>query len=221
MDSNIQKLKELLETIPKEDYYDYFGKIAKILMNQCYIQKGDTEYQIIEIEFYLYTPTHTDVITYPREIEAGRWFFHQSGVDLTFKSNRYEFGGILIRGLKNLKNGKMILGPLNCVNVLWDEFDAFTPTVEDYPQIKCSECLINHDTPHTDKRWIPVSLNKRELKLKDWIARLPDNKNSINIKEAETVVFDSHYRFIMDEVIDFESLIWKRYSAKPKSLPTV
>jgi len=85
------------------------------------IKKGNLEYAIVEIEFYLFTNDHQDVITYPRVADAGRWFFHQSGVDLTFQSRDIEedkdgnftfeenasFGGILIRAIRP-GNGEII-----------------------------------------------------------------------------------------------------------------
>lgn len=68
----------------QEDFFAYFEEIARLLMNNFVIAKGNVKYEIVEIEFYLYTPQHPDIITYPRAISAGRWYFHPSGVDLTF-----------------------------------------------------------------------------------------------------------------------------------------
>lgn len=217
MNKGLDRLKNMLSNIPEKDFDNYFRDIAEILMNQCYIQKGDTRYQIIEIEFYLFTQNHPDVITYPRETPAGMWFFHQSGVDLTFKSDRNVFGGILIRGLKNLVTGKIILGPLNCVNTLWDEFNAFNPDVREFPSILFSEAQFNYDISDTYKRWIPIKPDKVENKMADWIKRLPTPKSEIDYKEAESVVFDSRYRFIVKDVVDSEPKVWKSYSARPKN----
>lgn len=121
----MDRLKDLLNE-PKPDMASVeatklFREIAETLMGNYIIKKGEKRYAIIEIEFYLYTPQHQDFITYPRKMEAGRWFFHQSGVDLTFKTegepksgtvkdkngnetskwnySSCSFGGILIRGL--------------------------------------------------------------------------------------------------------------------------
>ena len=119
----MKKLEELLNIsdIDPENINDIFREIAETLMTNYIIKKGEKRYAIIEIEFYLYTPQHKDFITYPRNLEAGRWFFHESGVDLTFKTDEKpsvlkikdknkkdiekliykdcSFGGILIRGL--------------------------------------------------------------------------------------------------------------------------
>ena len=40
----------------------------------------------IDIEFYWFSKNHKDTITYPRNCNAGDWFFHNSGVDLAFDS---------------------------------------------------------------------------------------------------------------------------------------
>ncbi len=58
------------------DYDNFFAEIAQELMCNYVITTDKTLYEIIEIEFYLYTPEHRDVITYPRIIDEGRWFFH-------------------------------------------------------------------------------------------------------------------------------------------------
>ena len=103
-----------LKNIPIQDRYeDYFKSIAKnMFMNYC-IKKGDETYYFTSLEFYFCHNNHFDMITYPRNTEAGQWFFHQSGVDLTFKSHftnnskfsykpsvslkdDYAYGGILI-----------------------------------------------------------------------------------------------------------------------------
>lgn len=157
-------LKELLDisTLNETEILDRFKKIAEDLMCNYIIKKGEKEYAIIEIEFYLYTPKHQDFITYPRKMDAGRWFFHPSGVDLTFKTDgktqegeddkrkKYivykdcSFGGILIRGLfrfpysddENKRHeAHYIFGPQKCVNELWDDFNAFEVISEEYPKI--------------------------------------------------------------------------------------
>lgn len=176
----------------QQAFKDYFDKIARILMGNYVIKKGDDKYQIIEIEFYLYTPKHQDVITYPRDMKAGRWFFHSSGVDLTFESRNVEFaddnkkdkikegcgekaiyGGILIRGLKKTtgsKSSKLILGPLKCADELWDDFDAFENASREYPILN-PETFVTESTLRCGKRWINIKSEKWEGKLKDWIGR--------------------------------------------------
>ena len=125
-----------------------FDKIAEILLTKTKIVKGLQEYYITDIEFYLYCKGHEDIITYPRNCEAGMWFFHPSGVDITFKSsgitfskeketikakipnNEAFFGGILLRGIELIKDDgeirKKLDGyPLNVCDELFDKFNAF------------------------------------------------------------------------------------------------
>ena len=86
------KLKELLtkESLLENGVNgleEKFDEIAKILLTKTKIVKGTREYYITDIEFYLYCDGHEDIITYPRSCEAGEWFFHDSGVDISFGSN--------------------------------------------------------------------------------------------------------------------------------------
>lgn len=155
---------------------------------------------LAEIEFYLFSPTHPDVIAYPRIFEnGGQWFFHQSGVDLSFKSDDIVFGGILIRGICEHKAGAQpIIGPLKCVYTLWDHFDAFNPTPDSYPHIvECDDSLGKNITKLP--RWITVPNGKtREDKIEEWIKRLPEI-DRVNLKTSTAdmakAVFDNEYRF--------------------------
>lgn len=188
----MQTLRELLSDTNCRNKDELFQEIAKELMCNHIIQKGECQYEIVEIEFYYYSQEHQDVITYPREMEAGRWFFHPSGVDLTFASkddalseggNAY-FGGVLIRGLHCKHNGneKYIFGPLNCVYELWDDFDAFgTSEKEEYPILRrcdgINECNLRRCKRH-------VNIKKEELpnRVKGWASRagLSWDKDAVN-----------------------------------------
>jgi agmatine deiminase len=164
------RLRELLKLndLKTEDtLVQRFDEIAKLLFSEYHIEKGEDRYDFLEIEFYYYTKQHKDIITYPRNVEAGEWFFHTSGVDITFESkcndveikpgvrtpeNDY-FGGILIRSLlKN--NAEAITGPQKCTWVLFDSFDALSePHKEKWPLIvgnRKKKCSITKT-----QRWIP------------------------------------------------------------------
>lgn len=131
-----------------------FLEIATELMAGYCIKKGGDLYEFCELEFYLYAPFHRDIITYPRNAEAGDWLFHNSGVDLCFGSvpngsdaGRAEapagdcFGGILIRGVRPVgKDGgggkePPVFGPLKCCDMLFDRFSAIVPDPERYPHL--------------------------------------------------------------------------------------
>lgn len=135
---------------PEQNFLDF----AKNLMCNFQIKKGDKRYWMTDIEFYIYTDSHRDIITYPRNCEAGRWFFHASGVDISFESKvRIEphpktqkqmpyldktavFGGILIRGIVlDSESDNPISGPMNVCDALFDQFNAFDAP-DNFPQIK-------------------------------------------------------------------------------------
>lgn len=202
MDSSLQQLKDKLDLngISQDGQYAvFFQSIANDLLNHVLVAKGEKLYEIIEIEFYLFTPKHPDVITYPRHIDGGQWFFHQSGVDLSFKSDDTIFGGILIRGIREHKDGATpVIGPLKCVDLLWDRFDAFAPNPESYPRI------VKSDNSHgkqivASPRWIPLSKGQtHEKKINDWINRLPESIDRKELPSTEILinkVFNEMLRF--------------------------
>ncbi|MDE6753072.1 MAG: hypothetical protein K2J82_00495 [Muribaculaceae bacterium] len=224
----VTRLQELLTLTKKSEikcYSEYFKEIANLLMNKCVIAKGEKKYEIIEIEFYLFALDHQDIITYPRKLSAGQWFFHQSGVDLTFESSDNQFGGILIRGIKPLgtKNEgdyhpELILGPQKCVDELWDTFYAFKTEPTEYPIIKEDLSIPKDDCIESCKRWINVSEEKKAYKISDWSKRIIESKGtiSVNEKDRHDIVFNSKYRFVKMKSIDQTSEDWKKYSSKPK-----
>lgn len=139
----------------KGDYAAKFREIAEILLKKVAIRKGDKTYYIRDIEFYLYADNHRDIITYPRVCKAGQWFFHSSGVDISFEScvktidDEYGlfrpvldkdafFGGVLFRQLypagKAPEDAKKcrLDGPHKVEWELFDQFDAFND-VKDFP----------------------------------------------------------------------------------------
>ena len=147
----IEQLKQKLtaEYLADEDKIEErFKEIAEILLGEVAIKKGDKLLWITDVEFYWYTDSHRDIITYPRNCEPGKWFFHSSGVDISFESKvktdgdlwnpaailtpEAKFGGILIRGIcpKNDEGKKSkdynFDGPMKSVNYLFDIFDAFS-----------------------------------------------------------------------------------------------
>lgn len=119
-----------------------FNEIAKILFESCAIKKEDpfkkgdfTYYAFTDIEFYFYNKNHKDIITHPRKCEAMQWYVNDfGGIDLVFKSfidknisgkkdskpelnDKSYFGGILIRGLRNLVTNEYLVGPWACAEL--------------------------------------------------------------------------------------------------------
>lgn len=147
----------LRNEILKNGYQKTFDKIAKILLNKVAIRKGEKIFYIKDIEFYLYENNHRDIVTYPRICKAGQWFFHPSGIDISFessvdvKSNDFElfqpilredafFGGVLIRAIYPADKAPSdackynLDGPHKVEWALFDSFDAFNE-VTDFPHL--------------------------------------------------------------------------------------
>ncbi|MDR0970927.1 MAG: hypothetical protein LBM25_00905 [Bacteroidales bacterium] len=136
------ELRNLLDlsNVATNKIEERFKEIADLLFKEYCIKKGKDQYKFLEIEFYYYTKGFEDIITYPRNAKSGKWFFHNSGVDITFESDitKHYFGGILIRSL--LKNDENVIkGPLNCLDSLFDIIDAFELEKKDLPLIVKNE----------------------------------------------------------------------------------
>ena len=148
--------------VPKEFIQKEFKKLADGVMNHLCILNGKYEYHPIEIEFYVYTEDHQDIHVYPRNAEKPcDLFFHLSGMDICFESSMEtgRFGGILIRALER-NDGKLIGGPLTCVNEVLNNADRCSDIhVEACADLThTAECIgkrkgINQSTSLPDKYW--------------------------------------------------------------------
>lgn len=169
----------LRNEILQNGYQKTFYEIAKILLNKVAIRKGKKIFYIKDIEFYLYENNHRDIVTYPRICKAGQWFFHPSGIDISFessvdvKSNDYElfqpilrddafFGGVLIRAIFPADKAPSdackynLDGPHKVEWALFDSFDAFNETTN-FPH------LIEHKHEHEIE---PIPNVRKNLELK-------------------------------------------------------
>jgi len=159
---DITKLKSMLSQkwlLNGAELNNKFKVLADILLNEVLIEKGEQKYLITDIEFYLYTSAHKDIITYPRNCKAGQWFFHSSGVDISFESNvgtevkakskkrmcyltdDSVFGGILIKAIEpawveNSEDGAVndFKGPQKVCYELFDMFDSFG-NADNFPRL--------------------------------------------------------------------------------------
>ena len=201
----MNELIKQLQSCPAsaDDISNYFSETAELLMNGYVISKRGVEYEIIDIEFYLFTPEHQDVITYPRDCKAGEWFFHQSGVDLTFATAENQFGGILIRGLREIsEKGTKTVGPLKCVDLLWDKVSAFEVVDAEIPIItKASKNLPQKEIKPLLRK-IPVNNDKKTEKINYWKQRIEEEVKDVKIdkdlKELSDLIFNSKYRFVKE-----------------------
>ena len=175
----ISKLSQLNSSSTEPEIRAAFKDVAEDLFRNYHIEKSGKSYSFANIEFYFCNPKHPDIITYPRNIDAGRWFFHQSGIDLTFKSSYttyenkdgvvdlnkpYAFGGILIRKIKN--NETVFDGPYKCEWELFDSFDAFNSIPEEWPKIVKNETA-QTITPHSCLRKFSYSEDQMRKKYEE------------------------------------------------------
>jgi hypothetical protein len=114
-----------------DDWENLFKEKAKQLFSRWDIMSNGKRYAIIEIEFYYDSRInkHPDHFIYKDErksnMQLGTWFFHYSGIDITFGNEaKEERGGILIRGVRDLSTKKDFLGPLRSMIELLNGFTS-------------------------------------------------------------------------------------------------
>jgi hypothetical protein len=114
---------EINFSIDKKNLDKDFLRISTDLMNHWKLRVNNAEYRITEIEFYLKSDFHVDPYTHGNKLqkEMGRWYFHGSGVDLTFGSDTM-YASLLIRAIYNLKSGIYTYGPLNSFAEIFHNF---------------------------------------------------------------------------------------------------
>ena len=234
-------LKCLNADSTQDDIEMVFSIIAGKLLCNYHIVKGESTYDFLEIEFYFYSPNHRDLITYPRNSnKPGMWFFHMSGVDITFGSDEKKdnrplmYGGILIRSIVKTQGDsstlpKYICGPMKCVDELFDYIYAFDGDIcradipyiadkKDNEKISIGSCC----------RYIPLLFEKdRNQKIQSKFEELKKRRIEKDWKNARELIADwkSHeydkdeferflerpYRFYRN---DFDEWM-KGYNAKP------
>jgi len=95
-----------------------FDEIAYYLMNYMVLDINLKQYRITELEIYYYHPQlHPDpyVHKHPYQLTNAQWYFHGSGLDITFGDTDSIYASVLIRGIKDLEQDRYIDGPLNVV----------------------------------------------------------------------------------------------------------
>lgn len=115
----MSELSELLSQEGKKKYAEiekWFDEIANQLMNYYCLKVGDSEFRITECEIYYREMggPHNDVYVHTEkpQLTLGQLYLNKAGgFDITFgkdldndKENIY--GGILIRGVRNIKTGE-------------------------------------------------------------------------------------------------------------------
>ena len=163
----MKELKQLLSCLDAETNVETitktFEEIAEILLFKSHIQTDHGGYRILEIEFYFKNNKHSDDVTIERTEEAGMWWLHDYGVDLSFKSVKSEkyYGGILIRSLMplddNQVNKEVIFGPRKCC---WELFYSSALEQNSTPRIVVTDEKILSGKMSTTKRYITGETKK-------------------------------------------------------------
>jgi hypothetical protein len=120
----MNKLEGLIQKLsPKKDMTGQFEKLASCLMNHFLFKVGKTDFRIVECEFYFFSidDIHHDPYVHQnrKQQECNTWYFHGAGLDVTI-GNKQNFGGLLIRGIADVKSGNTYSGPLNVVSHLFN-----------------------------------------------------------------------------------------------------
>lgn len=116
--------------MPKFLLSNDFNKIANILLNKIHICTPKNAYQIVEIEFYYYDKiNHPDPFVHCDDDQKipNKWYFHKQnmknykegtykGVDITFGKLDNQYGGILIRSIKDINTHELIEGSCLTMN---------------------------------------------------------------------------------------------------------
>lgn len=139
---DMEKIKDLFKKFKPENSEKEFKKIAKALMTEFVIKINETEFYLTEIEFYCKTinnDTHQDPYVHGDDLqkEFGKWYFHGSGLDITFGNENY-YGGILLRGIKTYSENewKYTSGPLNIVKELFSKSNSISEKTVFYLESK-------------------------------------------------------------------------------------
>lgn len=112
---NMTKVKPSINFSVNEDseatIIESFKRLAKNLLLEYELHITGSRYQIVDIEFYYYNPeVHPDGFTMLHYLGKGLLEAHRYGVDITLKNTLQDksYGGLLIRGLRNVKSGEII-----------------------------------------------------------------------------------------------------------------
>jgi len=115
-----------------------FPEISQTLLNKCLLVANKQKFRLVEIEFYLYSPNHSDPYVHqdPDQLLLHTFYFHKfktgtyksgtfKGMDFTFgNTDKKVYFGILIRAIQHIKTGQVIEGPCNVVNRILNSYQC-------------------------------------------------------------------------------------------------
>ena len=176
MKALLEKLLEVTPEFNQEDCNIAFQEIAEILLNDYAIQIHNRIYRMTDVEFYFYDSNIDDAqisqennkVTYERTTPAGCWFFHDSGIDITFRSDKSKGygGGILIRGIKKMypKEQESINGPLKSYWELFDDYVSAFDSLSVNPHLIPYRFTLRPEIYNTMR----VGLSQKEKNTRMW-----------------------------------------------------
>lgn len=188
---DMEKFEGLFKKFNPENSEKDFNKIAKALMTEFVIKINTTEFYLTEIEFYCKTMNndahqdpyvHGDVL----QKEFGKWYFHGSGLDITFGNNNF-YGGILIRGIKTYSESgwKYTSGPLNVVKKLFSESNNISEKTVFYLEFKKEKIVPLNGPFFANRVGLNPSTNKKYFDRK--YRAITDISSKHPFKEKEKV----------------------------------
>ncbi len=197
--------------------------IAQMLFDNYCIKCGNKFFRFAEVEFYYYkrecagntneteTPNFDvewNKETYPRNKNAGDFFFHYSGMDICFQSHFDdskkenedfgEFGGILIRSI--LDGDQILAGPLFCANAM------LNACKEHMPKLMRADYKKNVLAENTTRCGINADKNQMEgskLLLCCYAAQVDGTKLDWT-KTSEKITWDKNNRFFKKTTRNYE-----------------
>jgi len=148
--------------IDNKDIEGSFNRIASGLMNEYVLKVENTQYRITEIEFYYRNNSHNDnyIHEHPFQKTKGKWYFHGSGIDITFGSEE-AFGGILLRAVYNLNSGKYIYGPINIISEIFSNIESVFETNLSFGFVSTKVGQLNYEKPIQAPR-VGLNSNKNQ-----------------------------------------------------------
>jgi hypothetical protein len=137
-----------------------FQRIANDLLNNWVLKIENALYRITEIEFYYKNGEfHNDTYIHGHDLQKqkGKWYFHGSGIDITF-GNDNAHGGILIRAICQVNEGKekYCYGPLNCILEIFSNLSSIYKSEMSFCLIPANDDLFEKEKPIRAQR---VGLN--------------------------------------------------------------
>lgn len=151
--------------IDEDQLESSFKKIAHSLFKDFQIVANKNIYRFLEIEFYYHSERNPDPHTYKalKQKTKGHWYFHYSGIDITFGSEN-SYGGILIRSIGKVNSEKPvefepICGPLRVKNEILNNFDLVTDKNK-FPYLKNISNTFSYDERKDFKNTERIGLNK-------------------------------------------------------------